>query len=293
MFWLLIPILALVAAGITFWIRRKNMSSYVPSAAPAFNSAGASAAIRSEFTAIQTAVNSKADTASPTFTGTTTLGVAVLTGDLSTPDNSQQVLTFKVGDTAAGTALRFTNHNASQTYLTIQSADDTLLLGAVGGIWINGTQLLSTTSELNKLSGCTATTSELNKLAGTPAGLTSTELGYVDGVTSSIQNQLNTKVSPGNVTTITSASYTVLSSDSSIIANLSGTCTLFLPAASSYPGRTLNVKTITANSVVSPANNVYPLQSGTLGSLIVINSAGAWATLQSDGTNWVVMAGSP
>lgn len=39
----------------------------------------------------------------------------------------------------------------------------------------------------------TATAAELNKLAGTPAGLTATELGYVDGVTSAIQTQLNAK----------------------------------------------------------------------------------------------------
>ena len=48
--------------------------------------------------------------------------------------------------------------------------------------------------ELGTLSGLTATTSELNKLAGTPAGLTSTELGFVDGVTSSIQTQLDGRV---------------------------------------------------------------------------------------------------
>lgn len=39
----------------------------------------------------------------------------------------------------------------------------------------------------------TATAAELNKLAGTPAGLTSTELGFVDGVTSAIQDQLDNK----------------------------------------------------------------------------------------------------
>lgn len=39
----------------------------------------------------------------------------------------------------------------------------------------------------------TATAAELNKLDGTPAGLTSTEIGYLDGVTSAIQTQLNAK----------------------------------------------------------------------------------------------------
>jgi len=50
-----------------------------------------------------------------------------------------------------------------------------------GGLWkIDGTAV-------------TPTAAELNKLAGTPAGLTSTELGYVDGVTSAIQTQLDAK----------------------------------------------------------------------------------------------------
>ena len=76
-----------------------------------------------------------------------------------------------------------------------------------GGLWkIDGTAvtptaaelnkltgLTATTAELNKLTGLTATTAELNKLTGTPAGLTATELGYVDGVTSAIQTQLDAK----------------------------------------------------------------------------------------------------
>jgi len=50
-----------------------------------------------------------------------------------------------------------------------------------GGLWkIDGTAV-------------TTTAAEFNKLTGTPAGLTATELGYVDGVTSAIQAQLDAK----------------------------------------------------------------------------------------------------
>ena len=45
----------------------------------------------------------------------------------------------------------------------------------------------------------TSTPAELNVLDGIPSGLTATELGYVDGVTSSIQNQLNASGSMNNV----------------------------------------------------------------------------------------------
>ena len=49
------------------------------------------------------------------------------------------------------------------------------------------------TAELNILDGATLSTAELNILDGVPATLTATELGYVDGVTSAIQTQLNAK----------------------------------------------------------------------------------------------------
>lgn len=46
------------------------MSDYTPSGTPAAHTTGTSASLRTELTAIQTAVNSKANIASPTFTGT-------------------------------------------------------------------------------------------------------------------------------------------------------------------------------------------------------------------------------
>ena len=50
-----------------------------------------------------------------------------------------------------------------------------------------------TQAEVEILDGATVTTAELNVLDGIPAGLTATELGYVDGVTSAIQTQIDGK----------------------------------------------------------------------------------------------------
>lgn len=66
----------------------------------------------------------------------------------------------------------------------------------------------ATTAEINKLSGLTATTAELNKLAGTPAGLTAAEIGFLDGVTSAIQTQLNAITALLNSNLIQSGTYT-------------------------------------------------------------------------------------
>ncbi len=50
-----------------------------------------------------------------------------------------------------------------------------------------------TNTEFAILDGATVTTAELNVLDGIPGTLTATELGYVDGVTSAIQTQLDGK----------------------------------------------------------------------------------------------------
>lgn len=74
-------------------------------------------------------------------------------------------------------------------------------LWKVGGVAVTSTAaelntldgITASTAELNIMDGITATTAEINKLAGTPAGLTATEIGYLDGVTSPIQTQLDAK----------------------------------------------------------------------------------------------------
>ena len=61
------------------------------------------------------------------------------------------------------------------------------------GISIAGTAVSATAAQLNVMASVTASAAELNVLDGIPAGLTSTELGFSDGVTSAIQTQMNTK----------------------------------------------------------------------------------------------------
>jgi hypothetical protein len=61
------------------------------------------------------------------------------------------------------------------------------------GISIAGTAVSATAAQLNVMATVTSTAAELNVLDGIPAGLTATELGYSDGVTSAIQTQINTK----------------------------------------------------------------------------------------------------
>lgn len=88
--------------------------------------------------------------------------------------------------------------------------------------------------------------------------------------------------------TVSTATYTVAATDASLI--FSGTnCTVTMPSASSYPGRILYFKNVTANSVAANSSVVVPLASTSNGTAILASAAGKFAMLQSDGTYWIVM----
>ena len=95
-----------------------------------------------------------------------------------------------------------------------------------------------------------------------------------------------------SIITATDITYAVLATDTSIISNYAGIQTVTLPVASANPGRVLNMRTITANTVVSATANVVPLIGGAAGTAILAGVAGTWAMLQSDGTNWQIMSGN-
>jgi hypothetical protein len=94
-----------------------------------------------------------------------------------------------------------------------------------------------------------------------------------------------------NLVKVTANSHSVSDySTGSIIANYAGTVTLTLPTAASFPGRILNIKTIQNQLVISASANVVPLVGGTATTAILAATASKWATLQSDGTSWQIMA---
>lgn len=132
-----------------------------------------------EFQAIRTAVNSKANSNSPTFSGTATLPTA-----------------------------NITTLNLSGAEVTSSAAEINTLDGFTGSVDdLNYAKDLRasgvTAGEYDTLSGVTASTAELNLLDGVTA--TTAELNYVDGVTSNIQTQLDAK---GTVSSLSDLSVT-------------------------------------------------------------------------------------
>jgi hypothetical protein len=96
-------------------------------------------------------------------------------------------------------------------------------------------------------------------------------------------------ISVTGIRTITSDS-SLTDTDKWVINNKSGSsCTVTLPAASSWGGRSIVFKNLQAQTLVSASSNVVPINSGSAGNSILPATVGAWATLVSDGANWVVM----
>ena len=86
------------------------------------------------------------------------------------------------------------------------------------------------------------------------------------------------------------ADFTVAATDTWLINNKSGsTCTVTLPSAATYTGRTLTFKNMQAQTLVSASSNVVPIDSTVAGTAILLAVVGNWATMVSDGTNWVIM----
>jgi hypothetical protein len=86
------------------------------------------------------------------------------------------------------------------------------------------------------------------------------------------------------------ADFTVANGETWLINNKSGsTCTVTLPAAASWSGRQLVFKNMQAQTLVSASSNVVPIDSTSAGTAILLDVVGNWATMVSDGTNWVIM----
>lgn len=77
--------------------------------------------------------------------------------------------------------------------------------------------------------------------------------------------------------------------ENNIIVNKGSSCTVTLPSAATYNGRSITIKTIQAFTVVSASSNVVPQAGGSAGTAILAATAGKWAQLVANGANWEII----
>ena len=145
------------------------------------------------------------------------------------------------------------------------------------GISIAGTAVSATAAQLNVMASVTSSAAELNVLDGIPAGLTATELGYSDGVTSAIQTQMDTKTASTAVNNWTAG-------QSGEITALTDGATITIDMADS---NNFSV-TLGGNRTFANPSNDTAGQSGS----IFITQDGTGSRTASWGTDWEFAGGT-
>lgn len=194
--------------------------------------------------------------------------------------------------------------------------------------YVSGAGVVAATDSIlqaiEKLNGNDATNANLTGMVTSVGNATTvvTNANLTGGVTSvgnaatvvTNANLTGPITSVGNATTITDAavtgikmfkkianfsgSYTVATDDYILNHTGGSTGTLTLPNATTYTGRSLQIRNTTPQVIASATNNIVALTSATtprqvLGiNLILSGTDGAWCELVSNGTNWLIVNAS-
>jgi hypothetical protein len=251
--------------------------------------------------------NRKLDSIAASFNGIlTTFNLTVNTASI-VPSNVYQLF-ISLGGVLQNPGVDFTA-NGNQITFTTAPAAGLSFFGIFQGDSITGTPTIADASitTLKLATGLTVThtagtaaapsvtfASDLANGVFAPAANT---FGITTGGTERLRVDSNGfaahtgAIGRGAPVTKTSA-FTVGIAENWLICNGAASITVTLPTASAWTGREIMLKTIAAFTVVSASSNVVPLAGGAAGTGILAATAGKYATLVSDGTNWIIMQAS-
>lgn len=225
----------------------------------------------------------------PVASGISGLGANVATF-LTTP-SSANLAAAVTGETGTGSLVFATNPT-----ITLGNATGLPVTTGISGLGTGVATFLATPSSANLLAAITNETGSGLVVFNTAPTITSPVItgsgtGSIDGVPIGATTASTGKFTSLTTSLVTNAAstYTVLASDQMIIQTTTAS-TYTLPAPASFIGRQLHIVTQFAGAVVSASANVFPLAGGSPSTAILAATAGKWATLVSNGTNWVIVA---
>lgn len=215
-----------------------------------------------------------------------------VTGTLATLGNLAQSF---AGTVTVANAFTVTGTTTSTSIQSTQSTG-TITVGGTAGTGAITVGQSTGAQTLNFGTGATtnATTKAVNiGTAGVSGSITNITIGSAtSGATGTTTinslETVNKGLRASAPVTVNAATYTQLISDFSLLVTTTAP-TITLLAAASYPGKILYINNITATAVISASANVIPLGSATAGTAILAATAGKFAMLQSNGTNWVTI----
>ena len=227
--------------------------------------------INTEFDNIQTAVNSKADSASPSFTGTMTYGGVTLTAAVTGTgkmvlDTSPTLVTPNIGVATAT--------SVNKLAITAPATSATLAIADGGSLNTSGAYGITLTS--------TATTSVTLPTSGTLATLAGTESFTNKTITNpTVTNYLESVVTIGNSGTSQTLS---LTNGTVQTVTMTGNCTFTMPTATAGKSFILIVSTGAGSYTGTFTSVKWP--SNTAPTLTTTASRWDILTFVADGTNW-------
>lgn len=221
---------------------------------------------------ITAALGLKAPLASPTFTGTVS-GIDKTMVGLGNVDNTSDA--NKPVSTATQTALDLKADASAITELA-QDAVNTAIVAGTG-----------ITKVYDDVANTLTVSVDTTAIQSRVTGVTDTEIGYLDGTTSSIQDQINAKSDKLAIISSESTSYTIASTDLGKLIEMSSGGTLTITDSSSFPvGFTLDVLQTGTSQVTIAGDGFTP--DATPG--LKLRSRWSSATLIKRALNsWVVL----
>jgi len=216
--------------------------------------------------------------------------------DVKTAAGTSAVMNLTSGSNATQTKFSIQQVGSVDWDVGINATDGHFLIGGLGGTVAEAYRITRTGTAIDFQTWNTDGSERLRitSTGGVSFGATGTAYGTSGQVLTSAGNAPPTWTTPV-VNTVSApvtktANFTVADGEAWLINNKSGsTCTVTLPAAASWTGRQLVFKNMQAQTVVSASSNVVPIDSTTAGTAILLDVVGNWATMVSDGTNWIIM----
>lgn len=225
----------------------------------------------------------------PIASGVSGLGSGIATF-LSTPSSAN--LRATVTDETGTGALVF----ATAPTITLDNATGLPVATGISGLGTGIAAFLATPSSANLRGAVTDETGAGALVFATAPTITDPTITSTGAGSINSTPIGNNSASTGKFTTLATsivtnanATYSVLATDHTIIQTTTGS-TYTLPDPTTSTGRKLHVMTQFAGAVISASSNVVPIAGGAAGTAILAATAGKYATLQSNGTNWVIIA---
>ena len=209
-------------------------------------------------------------------------GLSVQTGT-TTPVISMALAASGTTGVMSNTTQQFSGAKTFLGDINGSSALNVTGLSALNGGATIGT--MATTSTLTHVLGVNSSNAIGEIAIGSGLSLTSGTLSATAG------NDINTYLAINGPGITLSSSFGVYS-HWYVNINQASTVTITLPSASGNLNKTLVIKNSGTGAVNSDTTNVEPLNSTSLGTAILTSGGGKYATLVSNGTNWIKMSGN-